>query len=575
MKKLKKLLSIVLAVAMVMSLAVSVTATTYSITINNDTNGYTYTAYQIFAGTLSDDETTLSNITWGSGVSITDESAFYNALAAVIITNASGDTLYPFTKNNQSGGDALTSAEEVAEMLAKYADDYAEEIANAFADFLVDGSYLGTSTSLQYDSGSYSATGLEAGYYLVYNSSVPSGTGTAYSAYIVQLVDDVQMDPKDSVPTLAKDIDDINDSTETTATTSTTDSADYDIGDDVPFTLTATIGDDDYSKYDTYTLIFHDTLTSGLTIDTTSVKVMVGSAEVNENCYTVGDVSYTYTSVDLSNVTSENYSDYFTRSGTDPNYTYTPAASYDDTGSTTYYKIETSSFTVTISDTTSLKDTSGNDITVTTGTAITVTYTAELNENATYKEQNTAYLEYSNNPNDEDDYGTTTTGLTTVFNYTLTVNKTDPDGTALEGAGFTLYKYNGSDYAKVGDEVTGTDLTSFVWEGLDDGKYKLEKTTTPDGYNTMTPVEFYIVASHTESEITSLKVTSDADGNNEIADWNETESSGTITVSIKNEKGSNLPETGGIGVTIFYVVGGILVLAATGVIVINRKKIKK
>ncbi|MBD8926475.1 MAG: hypothetical protein EGR89_10955, partial [[Eubacterium] rectale] len=72
MKTIKR--SIAFMLALVLTFAMSVTAfadeaKTYSITIDSAIPGHTYEAYQIFTGDLSEDETTLSNIKWGEGIS--------------------------------------------------------------------------------------------------------------------------------------------------------------------------------------------------------------------------------------------------------------------------------------------------------------------------------------------------------------------------------------------------------------------------------------------------------------------------------------------------------------------------
>ena len=83
MKHSKKLASLLLALVMALSLAVTAFAdesTTYSITINNSTAGHTYEAYQIFTGDLAekDGAKILSNIVWGSGISEAGRTALQN-----------------------------------------------------------------------------------------------------------------------------------------------------------------------------------------------------------------------------------------------------------------------------------------------------------------------------------------------------------------------------------------------------------------------------------------------------------------------------------------------------------------
>lgn len=567
MKKFKKIAGLMLA--LVIALAMGVTAlaadtNSYTITIENETSGYTYTAYQIFKGDLSDG--ILSNVEFGSALSATDQADLLKYYSST-------------TNNILDGTNYEKSAAGLAAALADgkiTASDFAEKVATYS---------LTSAGTFTYDSSEkeYNLTVTGAGYYLIKNTAVPEKDG-AYTNYILKVVGNVSVEPKAAVPSSDKTVADINDSTDASAATSTNDSADYDIGDNVPFTLTATMPTN-YGDYDTYKLTFHDELSSGLSFNSSSVVVTV----------TTGT---TTTTVDSG---------------------YTLAIKGDSTNPTT----DDCSFEVIIADTNALYDDQGDAISVTAGSVITVTYTAELLTNAGYKETNTMHIVYSNNPNSTTDTGTSTTDLTTVFTYTLTLDKTDSSGNPLEGAVFTLYKYVGvgvqgadaNGYISVAEVSAGyqvvsiTEFTSgvtyytyndntqeytevtdtsgapdsgttyyvkntFTFAGLDDGQYKLVETTTPSGYNTMTDLVFYIVAAHDENGITSLKVTSDSAGQNEITGYTENTSNGTITATIVNYKGSELPSTGGIGTTIFYIVGTLLILLAA-VLLITRSRMRR
>ncbi len=459
MKKLKKLFGVLFAFVMVMGLTVTASAddTTYTITINNDTDGYVYTAYQIFEGDLSDvyteyngteapadgtqlytyDDTTdtyttaeydaaaaaagtdyyvysevLTNISWGSGVTSTD-AYFLSALTTVYST---------------------TDAAEVAAELTT------ESEAKAFAAIV--GGYLTTGTDSEDAGDTYTISGLAAGYYLVVNTTVPTTSG-AYTSYILQVVESVTVSPKSAVPSSDKTVDDINDSTETDMTTG--EDADHDIGDDVPFALTATLPTN-YGSYNTYKLIFHDVMEDGLTFNSESVVVTV-YASTSDTTGTVAKAGYSVVT-DCYHLVSISVFD-----GTTTYYTYDGSsysavqsgATYDE--DTSYYVKADCTFEVVIADTNSLEDSSGSKISVTADSIITVSYTATLNEEAVIGNpgnHNTMYIEYSNNPN-WDGTGTEPTGETpedtvVVFTYKLVANKVDSSGNTLSGAGFTLYK---------------------------------------------------------------------------------------------------------------------------------------
>lgn len=302
----------------------------------------------------------------------------------------------------------------------------------------------------------------------------------------------------------------------------------YGVGDSVPFRLTAVMPDS-ISAYEKYKLVFHDSMTDGLTYDEESLKVFVGDTEIPAENYTVAS----------------------------------------DDGM--------KSFTVTIS------DAKAEPFSAVAGTEISVKYSAMLNDGTVFRNINNAYLEYSNNPNGEGT-GMTVSDDVTVFTFTMDIDKVDKDGNALDGAGFTLYKKaedgegNTEDgYVKVGDEITGG--SSFEFTGLAVGDYKLVESTTPDGYNTMADLEFTVVADSTEDTdgdayVTGLKIvaqggTLDSDM---IEGWTADTDTGILTADIANYKGSELPSTGGMGTVMFYAAGGCIIAVVCIILVKKRKE---
>ena len=181
--------------------------------------------------------------------------------------------------------------------------------------------------------------------------------------------------------------------------------------------------------------------------------------------------------------------------------------------------------------------------------------------------------------------GTTPPDTNIVFTYKVVFNKVDADQKALTGADFKLEKkVNGAwtDVTTLGsgenkptkakDSLTSGGATAanakFTFSGLDDGEYKLTETTTPSGYNTIDPIVFTITAEHDIlSDSPVLKSLNGTDG----SEFTMTSSEGTLTANVVNKKGSTLPETGGIGTTIFYVLGSILVLGAVILLVTRRR----
>ena len=505
MKHIKKLASLLLVLVMVFALATTAFAeeTTYSITINNSAKDHTYEAYQIFTGDLSG--TTLSNIVWGSGVS-------------------------------EAGQTALGDAAAKAETLKTEAD--AKAFAKAVAPYLT--TAAGSANTVT--DGKYVISGLAAGYYLVKDQDGSlTGDNDSYTEYIIQVVGNVTATPKSDVPEVQKKVKDINDSTDTTKT-DWQDSADYDIGDSIPFQLKATLADN-VSSYTTYKVVFHDTLSKGLTYNN-DAKVYIGGTETNG---------------------------------------FTVTATVNADGTTT--------LTVSCDDVKALG--AGNS------SVITVEYTAKLNENAVLGSAgnpNEVYLEYSNNPNKSEngnnETGETPKDVVIVFTYKTIINKVDSENKPLTGAAFKLEKLiKGKDgaadtWTTVKEFTVDETTTSFTFSGLDDGQYKLTETKTPAGYNTIDPIYFVIEATHDETaDAPTLKTLNayltDANGNKqtEMKDGESVNidlgtvdlTAGSITTTVVNKSGSELPSTGGIGTTIFYVLGGVLVLAAV-VLLVTKKR---
>lgn len=490
MKHLKKFFATLLTVAMVMAMTVTAFAEngTYSISITNSTEGHTYEAYQIFAGDLSTNESgekTLSNIAWGTGVS-------------------------------EEGQTALGDAAARAEALENETD--AKAFAKAVAPYLT----TPAKTVSTITDGKYVISGLAAGYYLVkdQDNSLIDENGNpindAYTEYIIKVVGDVTTAPKSDVPEVEKKVKDINDSTGEAS--GWQDSADYDIGDTISFQLKATLADN-VSAYTTYKVVFHDTLSAGLTYNN-DAKVLFNGTDV-----------------------------------------------------TSYFTISENNGTLTIS-CDNVKAFNATDSSV-----ITVEYTATLNANAVIGSAgnpNKVYLEYSNNPNNSEagnnETGNTPEDTVIVFTYKVIVNKKDGDGNPLSGAEFTLEKYNkDTEEWKAITVVKDETGTIFTFSGLDDGSYRLTETKTPAGYNTIDPIEFTVTADHeVVSDSPVLTSLSGSVATGELSFTPDT-TDGSLSADVLNNAGSTLPETGGMGTTIFYILGTILVAGAAILLITKRR----
>lgn len=527
----------------------SITIDGFNTTENNDNGTHTYEAYQVFAGQYAGGA--LGNITWGSGV---DGKAIVDDLA-----NATGD-LAAFK--------GLDSPKAIAEELAKASDD--DAVAKAFAALV--GKHLKDNAK----SGTYAdgkITDLEDGYYLVQDASnSPSDvTGAnnngAKTRFILKVAGggNVTVTAKSSAPSVIKKVKE-DDKAVTgavkvgsyTADAQYNDVADYCIGENVPFELISTMPST-YNDYTSYFYQFTDTLASNFTLNADSIAVKVVNAD--------GETALTAT--------------------TD----YTVGAQ-DESGK----------FTIMINDTKKIAS-------ITKDSTIVVDYTAQLNSGAVIGldgQENKVDLTYSNNPNytgdgastPNEDKGKTPEDKVIVFTYELDVTKylgdehtkaNAEDGTK---AGFKLGNANGTKWATVDEnlritdwvddvaaatEVT-TDATGiFKFIGLDDGTYTLRETTTPTGYNTMADLALTIGAT-TDNNQTWAGTASDALSAIKLTINNEDTAgdtnTGIVATKITNQKGSSLPSTGGIGTTMFYVGGGVLV-AGAGVLLITKKRAKK
>lgn len=495
-KVLKGLVAVVSTAAMAIAGfagAASATAagTNYDITVPS-TDTHTYSVYQVFTGDLSNG--TLSNIKAGQN----------------------------FNKNNMASKSAADAAAEIAQ--GTYANN-TEKLAAITPYVDLTGTAFGEVSA-------NTALSAPAGYYLLKDKDAVTGDDAA-TLFIVQVNGPVTVNRKADKPTFEKKVKDVNDSTGDKSDWQ--DSADYDVNDEVPFQLTATLptNDTDFAAYKTYKLVFHDQQSAGLTFNEKSVVVKYGDKTLGADSYTV----------------TENPED-------------------KDT------------FDITIADAKAVKDAEGSAITVAAGGKFTVEYTSTLNENAVIGSTgnpNEASLEFSNNPNvgGEGETGKTPTDKVIVFTYQLDINKTFNGGTPAENdlPKFKLYKFDSAtnDYTIDRGEVTITKTEdgkyTASFKRVDDGKYKLVETKTPAGFNTAADTLFEITADHdVESDnpqLTVLKINTTA-GNT---------TTGTVTADVVNQKGSTLPSTGGMGTVLLYVAGiAVFVLAGATLVMALRRR---
>ena len=500
---MKKFVSILLALAMILAMSTTAFATTLTI---NDSGDRTYNGYKLL------NLTTSLNCDHAEGA--THEDGCYNYAYTVnenykAILQALAGEVDILTYLSGLEGDTKNGNDITFDTLHDAAEDiYAAILA---ADIKADAPEITNTAEIA------------QGYWLFVDVTELDGKNDANSFVIVDTKgqEELTLTPKTALPTLEKKVMDVNDSTG--EATDWQDSADYDIGDTVPFQLTVTMPSN-LEYYSSYEMVIHDTLSAGLTLNVDSIDVTIDGKE-------------------------------------------TDAFTYDAT---------TGEFTLTCENVLAIEGVDKDSV-------IVVTYDAVLNTDAVIGavgNPNTAYLEFSNNPYG-DGTGQTTPDKVIVFTYQLTINKVDENEDALEGAGFILYKKDSvtGEYKEIAVgtdadnkpiyELKGDQMTTFVWTGLDDGNYKLEEKTVPDGYNKMNDIEFTITATHDiESDNPALITLTST-----LCDTDVDEDGNTVGIieDIENQTGTVLPETGAMG-TMMLITGSTVLIMVAAVFMITRKK---
>ena len=519
-KTIKKLLAALLAVAMVCAMAIPAFAYNIKEDINKD---HSFEAFQIFKGDVEGNK--ISNATWGSNI---DPDNFLPQLKGA-------DTIGPLFAN-------ANSARDVLEVISQWHNSDANSIA--FARFVCHYLYPTADANPTHAAiGNHTLHFDDAGYYLIVDTTYfkPGDSYVAYNSFMLTVTQanwNVDVTPKVEKPSVKKEVYDNQDGTSNEAGFGS--SADHAINEEFKFKLTATLPASNvhvYDYYDKYTVIFNDTLSEGITfdrLDTVEITNGTTSQVIDSNKYTLYE-KQPYLTLGIDDV-----------------------------------------------------KTCASGLNLNDGATITVTYTAHLNDKAfvnttsgsSTENKNSVQLQYSNNPKDSEAYwGFTPESEVRVYTYQLNNTKyrdDDTQGNELAGAGFRLYsdkdcteeqeiklKKNTTDgtYSPyfgtgAGDEMFSDEHGQFNVKGLDAGTYYLRETKTPDGYSACADKKIVISATHTEYNV---NLSGESNLNNKI-------------INIK-AGGITLPSTGGIGTTLFYVVGGGLMVAAI-VLLVTKKRME-
>lgn len=594
MKATKRLVALAAAATMTACVAIPMVAMNVSaatITVTDTTasgTSNTLKAYQIFQAQMISKGTGAASeaeqydfvvIGWGDGIDVDKlKTALKNDTSMVEVFG--GENVI-----DAIDGEAEAGAQELANKLSGFASDSTE--AKTFAKIAAR-CVKGTGTESTKKGTAEDETiqfSVNIGYYIIVDTAPAAKDNyTAYTLGLLKVVDNstnLTVTPKREYPTFDKKIGDRKDSNDTPNSYTYDEAADHDINDNVPFQLIASMPDN-IGEYTAYSLTFYDDLQADvfkLNVDSIKVYYVQGATADTGETDIKEDVTSAFTiTTDCSTVSED---DKFDDSHTDKRLDFIVQCG-------------------NIKDISALQDVQGVDYTG----QFVVEYTAQLTEDAKLGATgnwNGAYLEYSNNPN-WDGNGTSDTGKSPVdyvvaFTYQAVVNKIDGvTQNPLAGAEFKLYKrvktadptepsilkdtgitpkYN------TGDADTAT---SFEFRGLDDGKYVLKETNVPDGYTGAADIEFTISTSKTQTDGGEelSKFTSDNDAvtagyvfelatNGSEYQYVRSTTLGAVSVTVENKKGQTLPSTGGIGTTIFYVVGSLMVGVA-GVYLIAKKR---
>lgn len=432
------------------------------------------------------------------------------SLGSVVWGSGINSTKFLEEVNKISGFETIDNPAAFAEKLATYANNSVEAVAVSKAAYAAK-----TGSGIELEIGQNT---IDPGYYLIVDVTENVGNEDARNAALLQVTQngDVTIGNKTTIPTVEKWVQKDGNWGKY---------EDAYIGQSVSMKFEATVPSMYY--FDTYPITFTDTATGLTPITITSVSIeQTGKAA--------------------------------TALAADTHYTLAPT---------------NEDFTLTIADLKALAVAASFDVKE--AVKVVVEYTTTLATDADLGNDgnsNTVKLTYNANPNGSENKET---AQSTVYVYAFQIEGTKVDGVdqtkKLNGAVFALKNADGKYYANTAgvvswvdseDDATKSTSTAdglFGFTGLDAGTYTLVEITPPLGYNKAGDQEVTITPAY-DNDTNKIKTLT----NGELTD-------GKVSVTVLNNKGATLPETGGIGTTMFYVIGAALVIGA-GVVLVSKKR---
>lgn len=561
MKMLKKTMALALAVMMAMAMCVTAFAdSTVKLTISDEKN-HSYEVYQVLTGdvsNLTDGKGTLSNVKAGSSANSTLTDANVSEVVELL-----------------SGTDSSVSEANLGNTVWSY--------VNGGAVYKTVNVTGGTAT-----------IDVAPGYYLL--KDVTTDTTDSLSRYVVAVAGDTTVTPKTETPDIDKKIID-TDANEALDDSKKTDTAA--IGDTIEYEVTGQVPD--MTGYTYYYYVLNDTLSKGLTLDENSFNVTVGGQTAvkgtDYNVYVTknddGTTSFKLAFADMKDTYSKDaaisikYNATVNKDaeiGVNPN-TNTASLQYSNNPNTSEKSDKTPDQPGVPEEGPDSKNPTGN-----TEKYITKTYVTELKLTKTFDgtvKNGLIGAEFTLTGENLNTIELTTASKfvedTNGTYWKLTDGTYTTDDPATEGMDTSKYESTTTKYSVqtvVTEKTTSADNKKVVatigadgtitFTGLNYGTYTLSETKTPTGYNTASDINFAITRS-LDADSSTAKVGGTVTWADDSDDVTYNADTKTFSVTVDNVSGKLLPSTGGIGTTIFYVVGTLLVVGAAVLLISKRR----